>query len=107
MTSSLKEKQLIPGIANEYGKQILNLFHPFPKGASLILFGSRAKGNYREGSDIDLALQGPSMTQKDRTLWLLQYEDLNLPWKLDLVIFKEIEEPALIEHIRRVGIKLL
>ena len=99
--------QLIPGIPNHYGRQILELFQPLRKGTSLILFGSRAKGNYREGSDIDLAIKGADMTLKDRDRWLLKYETLNLPWKLDLVIYHHIKEPALLEHINRAGIQIL
>ncbi|HBQ21962.1 MAG: hypothetical protein A2Z91_01210 [Deltaproteobacteria bacterium GWA2_38_16] len=97
----------IPGIPNPHSQKILDLFWPLPKGSSLILFGSRAKGNYREGSDIDIAIQGKNIVSKDRTEWLLKYETLNLPWKLDLVIYRHIKEPALIEHIKRVGIRIL
>ena len=100
-------KQIIPGIPNEYSHQILDIFRPLSKETSLILFGSRAKGNYREGSDIDLAIQGPHITLQDRDQWLLKYALLNLPWKLDLVIYHLIQEPAFIEHINRVGIRVL
>ena len=97
----------IPGISDPYSRQILELFQPLPRGVSLILFGSRAKGNYREGSDIDIAIQGKNVTPKNRGVWLLKYETLNLPWKLDLVIYQHIKEPALIEHIKRAGIRIL
>ena len=102
-----KQVQHIPGIPAHYSQQILELFQPLPKGTFLILFGSRAKGNYREGSDIDIAIQGKNITPKDRSAWLLKYETLNLPWKLDLVIYHHIKEPALVEHIDRVGIRIL
>jgi len=97
----------IPGIPDEYAEQILNLFKPLPKGAELVLFGSRAKGNAREGSDIDVAIKGTSVNLEDRDKWLLKYDDLNLPWKLDLVVYKLIKEPAFKEHIDRVGIRIL
>ena len=100
-------KTSIPGIPDPYGSQILDIFRPLQKGTSLILFGSRAKRNYREGSDIDVAIKGANITPKDRDHWLLKYEILNLPWKLDLVIYHHIKEPALIEHINRVGIRIL
>ncbi len=102
-----KSVEMIPGIPHSMSDQILNLFRPLPKDTSLILFGSRAMGNYREGSDIDIAIQGTCITIKDRDTWLLKYETLNLPWKLDIVIYGHITESALIEHIDRVGIKIL
>lgn len=53
---------MIPGIADSYTQKIMDLFRTLPKGTKAILFGSRAKGNYREGSDIDIALKGTSLT---------------------------------------------
>lgn len=50
-----------------------------------MLYGSCAKGNYRPGSDIELAL-----------------DDLLLPWKIDLSLYSQIDNPALVEHIGRV-----
>ena len=107
MNTPPKTLPLIAGIPNRYGYQILELFQPLRKGTSLILFGSRAKGNYREGSDIDIAIKGTDITPKDRDQWLLKYETLHLPWKLDLVIYHHIKEHALIEHINRTGIPIL
>lgn len=104
---SKTRSQIIPGIPNQYGRQILDIFQPLQKGTSIILFGSRVKKKYREGSDIDIAIKGDNITPKDRDAWLLTYEALNLPWKLDLLIYHSIKEPALIEHINRVGIRIL
>jgi predicted nucleotidyltransferase len=97
----------IPGVPDQYGQKILDLFGILPRGAQVILFGSRAKGNHREGSDIDLALKGAGFSLQDRDRWLLQYDALDLPWKIDLVVYELIEEPALQAHIDRVGKRLL
>ena len=72
----------------------------------MILFGSRAKGNFREGSDIDIALKGEETTHDQRDEILRKYDALFIPWKLDLVVYRSIKEPNLREHIDRVGIKL-
>lgn len=72
----------------------------------IILFGSRAKGTFNNGSDIDLALKGNSLNLQDILDANIETEKLLLPYKLDLVIFDRINEPALIEHINRVGILL-
>lgn len=96
----------IPGIKEPFSSQILNLFRGLPANVEVILFGSRAKGNFREGSDIDLALKGKGLTQAICTELHSHYENLYLPWKLDLVIYETLQEPALKEHIDRVGKRL-
>jgi len=72
----------------------------------IILFGSRAKGTFRNGSDIDIALKGRKLKLNDILDATLDIDKLLLPYKLDLVIYTRIIEPALIEHIKRVGIVL-
>ena len=72
----------------------------------IILFGSRAKGTYRNGSDIDIALKGRKLKLNDILDATIDIDKLLLPYKLDLIIYTRINEPALIEHINRVGIIL-
>ncbi len=76
------------------------------KVEEIILFGSRAKGTFQNGSDIDIALKGNKLGLQDILNITLEVEKLLLPWKLDLVIFSRIKEPALVEHINRVGVTL-
>ena len=71
-----------------------------------VLFGSRAKGTHKPGSDIDLALMGDSFQFADR-LWLdNELDDLDLPVFFDLVMYGQISGPAVREHIDRVGVTL-
>jgi len=72
----------------------------------IILFGSRAKGIFRNGSDIDIALKGRNLKLNDILEAMSGIDKLLLPYKLDLVIYTRIKEPALIEHINRVGVIL-
>lgn len=73
----------------------------------VILFGSRAKGNYREGSDVDLALKGESLSfEKISHISYLLNEETNMPYRFDLVNYHQIQEPELINHIDRVGIPI-
>ncbi len=76
----------------------------FPQVDKAVLYGSRAKGNYKDGSDIDLTLRGGA----DLTLRVLfrimdELDDLLLPYTIDLSIYANISDPDLIEHIQRVG----
>jgi uncharacterized protein len=70
-----------------------------------ILYGSRAKGNYKNGSDIDLTLRGGT----DLTLNVIykilnDLDELLLPYTIDLSIFDDIGDLHVIEHIERVGV---
>ena len=68
----------------------------------VIIYGSRSKGNYKLGSDIDLTIVGDIDLS---TMFKLEDEidDLLLPYMIDLSVMKKIENPDLIEHIQRVG----
>jgi len=77
----------------------------YPQVKQAILYGSRAKGNYKNGSDIDLTLRGGA----DLTLRVLykimdELDDLLLPYTIDLSIYANISDPDVIEHIHRVGV---
>lgn len=67
------------------------------------VYGSRAKGNFRPGSDIDLTLEGPELTFRDLTRISTALDDLMLPWKIDLSLLSHMDNPALRQHIERVG----
>ena len=69
-----------------------------------ILYGSRATGRYRPGSDIDLALLGDALTLDELLRIEGELDDLMLPYRIDLSILQRIENVALLDHIRRVGI---
>lgn len=71
----------------------------------IILFGSRAKGNHQTGSDIDLILKG-SVSHSDWLNIMIELDELDLPYQFDLLLWNQISEPNLINHIKRVGISL-
>ena len=71
---------------------------------TVVLYGSRAKGNYREGSDIDLTLMGDVLSHTQLNRIETQIDDLLLPYAIDLSIFESIDNANLIDHIRRVGV---
>ena len=68
-----------------------------------IVFGSRAKGNFRPGSDIDLALDAPDMPFSELLLIEREIDDLLLPYETDVVLLTQVESPPLLEHIAHVG----
>jgi len=92
------------GIKEEAIQKLNNVFASYPGIDRVILYGSRAKGNYKYGSDIDLVLIAPQFTLTDLNKIENRIDDLLLPWKIDLALFHQIENPDLLEHIKRVGI---
>lgn len=85
-------------------EQLRDVFSQYPDIKTVILYGSRAKGNYRPNSDIDLTIEGE---QLDLSILLAienQIDDLLLPWTVDLSLIHDIENASLIEHIERVGV---
>ncbi len=73
---------------------------------SAVLFGSRAKGTWREGSDIDIAVFGRDLTIRDTWSWLRELDDAVFPWSIDFVIVNEQTSAPLRDHIARVGLPL-
>lgn len=71
-----------------------------------ILYGSRAKGNYKHGSDIDLTLTGSGLNHTLFTRIDNELDDLLLPYQIDLSLRSSLTHPALLDHIRRVGVVL-
>ncbi len=76
---------------------------------SATLFGSRAKGNYKTGSDIDIAIK-LKQTSTSNPISLIHdklEEETPLPYFFDVINYHTIKNQALIEHIDRVGVKIL
>ena len=92
------------GLEDRVITQIQSIFTQFAQIEKVVLYGSRAKGTYKNGSDIDLCLFGK---QLDRTL-LYKVEDLlddlYLPYSFDFSIYEDIENQDLKDHINREGI---
>lgn len=84
--------------------EISAVFEKFPSIEKVLIFGSRAKGNYKNGSDVDLALKGKQIDlQLIHEVSMLLNEETKMPYQFDVLSYCDIVEPALIEHIDRVG----
>lgn len=75
----------------------------YPQIEKAVLYGSRAKGNYKAGSDIDLTLFGAALDHQSLMSIASALEESDIPYTVDLSLFEQIETPALREHIQRVG----
>ena len=75
--------------------------------AQLVLFGSRAKGTFKRGSDVDLAVKCEHLTYDQLAQMELELnENLPLPYKFDVVDYRTLDNPDLKSHIDRVGVTL-
>jgi uncharacterized protein len=86
-----------------------SVFAEFPEVDCVLVYGSRAKGTYRQGSDIDLTIKLlPGVKASSVLLSKIREKlhDLNLIYMIDLSLYSEIGNPELIEHINRVGVRL-
>jgi len=83
---------------------IRRILADYPAVEQAILYGSRAKGNYRKGSDIDLTLIGDDLDYRMLGEIAGRLEDSPIPYQVDLSILSYIDSPSLLEHIERVGV---
>lgn len=73
---------------------------------SVLIYGSRAKGNYRLGSDIDLTIKGDEIPFAEFMGIVDEIDDLMLPYTVDLSQYRQIGNPELVDHIDRVGVEI-
>ena len=92
------------GLSEINGKRIMDVFSRFSEVQEAVLFGSRAKGNYRQGSDIDIAVKG-TVSKDVLSALLVAFDETVLPYFVDIVVYDHIKNIALKEHIDRVGIR--
>lgn len=94
------------GLTEETLAKITGVFEQFPALEKVVLYGSRAKGTFKTGSDIDLTLYGERLNVQSLLDIAEALDDLLLPYKIDISLFDTLEHDALREHIARVGVVL-
>lgn len=85
--------------------QLREVFRKYAAIDQVILYGSRAMGKARPGSDIDLCIDSDTLTLTELLAIENEIDDLLFPWKVDLSIRNKIDNPNLLEHINLVGIE--
>lgn len=94
------------GLSTHVIYQIHSVLARHPNIQRAVIYGSRAKGNYRPGSDIDLtlfAVAGKEISRHELADILDEVDDLLLPYTMDLSAFEQLTHEKLREHIERVG----
>ncbi len=94
------------GLPEDIITKLSEVFEANSKVDKAIVFGSRAKGNYRPDSDIDIAIKGAEITLDDILKMQVEFEEKGINFKIDLVHYNTVKEQAVLEHIDRVGIEV-
>lgn len=94
------------GLSSNNINKINSVFKQYPEINEVLVFGSRAKGNFRDNSDIDLAIKGKNINLSTLQEIELKLEELYLSNYIDLIVYDNIENQELIDHINRVGKKI-
>ena len=91
------------GLTAEVINKISGVLSNYSAIKIVLIYGSRAKGNYQQGSDIDLCIVGGPVSFSDISTIETSLDDLLLPYKIDLTEKDKIDNPDLLNHIERVG----
>jgi len=94
------------GLKDDTVSKIQAVLISYPEVEKAILYGSRAKGNFKPASDIDITLTGQMLSLDILNRIELDLDDLLLPYKIDLSIFQLIKNEDLINHVKKEGATL-
>lgn len=94
------------GLPDEVVQKLRDIFSSFPQVRRVRIYGSRAKGDFRPGSDIDLCIEADTLHLSDLFAIETRIDNLLLPWKVDLSLQHKIDNQALLDHIDRVGVEI-
>ena len=95
---------MIYGLSDRTINTLHSIFRKYPGIRQVILYGSRAKGNYRNGSDIDLSLKtGENFSFTDLLRIAGDFDDSDMPYLVDVSIYDKLSNLDLKAHIDRVG----
>lgn len=84
-------------------EMILAVIRRHPTVKKVVLFGSRARGDAQQGSDIDLAIAAPDMDFDEYLRLRRELAELNIPYMVNLLKLEYISDQALQENIRNEG----
>lgn len=101
------DKHILYGLPDVAMQSLKKIFMQDSRVKNVWLYGSRATGKQKPASDIDLCIEGANLTLTDLHTLEIKIDDLLLPWKIDLSLKHQIDNPALLKHISNVGINIL
>lgn len=91
------------GLSDRVIEEFRAVFRRYENIEKILIFGSRAKGNFREGSDIDLCAVGQGVTAAQLLAMLTDIDDLELLYSVDLIDYHKVKDTPIGDHISRIG----
>jgi predicted nucleotidyltransferase len=91
------------GLSDKIIEGLNSVFRKHPEVEGVTIYGSRAKGNFREGSDIDITLIGSALNKDIGSKISIEIDELNTPYLFDISIFHQLNNKNLEEHIKKHG----
>lgn len=91
------------GLSEEVYLKIIEKINKYQN--EFLIFGSRAREDYKKNSDIDIAVNG-AVTEKEKMMIRNEFDMLDIPYTIDLIFINNIDKKELLESIKREGIKL-
>lgn len=92
------------GLSQEISKSIIDVVAQFPQVQQLLIFGSRARGDFRPESDIDLAVVAPDMSLAEFSQLATAIDNLDIVFGVDVVHADTLKNTTLLAHIQRDGV---
>lgn len=91
------------GLEDNIIEELCSVFRRYKNVKRVLIFGSRAKGTYRPGSDIDIAVIADDFTLNQRLLMMCDIDDLMLLYGVDIIDYNKQVGKPIYDHINRVG----
>lgn len=91
------------GLSDQNANLLLEVFKKHAFIDKIILYGSRAKGNFTDRSDVDLVIIGTPKDRFEVLSVLNEIEETNFPYNIDLQLYSDIKNSQLLDHINRLG----
>ncbi|MCY0900060.1 MAG: nucleotidyltransferase domain-containing protein [Firmicutes bacterium] len=94
---------MIFGLSDHTVNILRETFRRYPEVEQVVIYGSRAMGTYKTGSDIDLTLIGDQLTHETLLQIAQDLDEAPIPYTVDLSIYHDIRDGNVRDHIRRRG----
>lgn len=93
------------GLRHGVRRALIDILSASPHVERVVLFGSRARGDYRPGSDIDIAVSGGALTLSELLRLKEQIDETTIPQFVDLVWLEGVDDRRLRRNIEAEGVE--
>jgi proline iminopeptidase len=99
----MADPRLSFGLSERIREDLQRVFARYPEVQRVLIFGSRAKGCEQPGSDIDLAVVAPALSEAEFARVWAAIDALPLIFKVDLLHWDRLHDDRLKQKIQAEG----